>query len=84
MNEHNNNMNALTSKIPTLLEKKMNIASNHVETRAHAMGVATHVCAMVLATHFVCAMGVANHCTCKKVRTRAQQQPQTVLVSALQ
>ena len=39
----------------------MNTASDHVETRAYAMGVATHVGAMVLATHLVCAMGVANH-----------------------
>ena len=88
MNEWTLQQYERTSKIPTLLEKKMNTASDHVETRAHAVVVANHVCAMGLATHFVCAMGVANHVentsTCKKVRTRAQQQPQTVLVSALQ
>ena len=66
MNEWTLQQYERTSKIPTLLEKKMNTASDHVETRAHAMGVATHVCAMVLATHLVCAMGVANH-----VETRA-------------
>ena len=44
----------------------MDITSDHVETRAHAVGVATHACAMVLATRLVCAMGVANH-----VETRA-------------
>ena len=55
----------------------MNIASDHVETRAHAVGVATHVCAMVLATHLVCAMGVANH-----VETRAHASRSLTLTSA--